>query len=257
MMGSGPSRLMTAVDRRGDLLRVLGEESLQKHELEEALDVSRSTIDRAIRELEELGLVRRRDDGYDRTLCGRIAMEEYTRFHRSISGLCEATELLESVDDDAPVDGALVAGARVVEATRASPHRPLEELYEVVDRAESVRGFAPAIHPQQVDMYRRRIVDEEMRGDLVVTEDAVQQLVSRYDDALEAGLDSDAAQFWRTDDDLSYSLTLATTPDGSHVGVLVYDDSGIAGAIINDTPAAVEWAERRFEEGRADASPLR
>lgn len=256
MTGGATSEFVGLLDRRGELLAAIGEEPTEKHELEERLDVSRSTIDRGVRELEDGSLLERSGGGFVRTLPGRIALDEYERFAERVEGLGEATDLLAVVDAEADLGVALLAGARVVESTRASPGRPLDALYEVVEAAERVRGFGPAIHSRQVDVYSRRILEEGMSAEFVLTDEAVEQLLANYGDVLERALDSDRVDLFRTDAEMHYSVTLAETPDGDRVGVLVYDDAGITGCILNDREAAVDWAERRFEAVRGDAEAL-
>lgn len=256
MTGVDPAGFLSTMEHRENLLRVLGDEPLEKPALEEHLDVSRSTVDRGIRELEECDLITRTDDGYRRTLPGRIALEEYDRFRRRIEGLCDGTPLVRPLDQSVALDGALLGGARVVESTRCAPDRPTEALYEVVDRAHAVRGFGPAIHPRQVDTYRRRVFEEGMEAELVLTERALDRLVADYDETFEAALESDRVGFWRTDRDMPYSVTLAETDDGVHVGVLVYGGGTIQGCILNDEQPAVEWGRRRFEQIRQAAEPV-
>jgi predicted transcriptional regulator len=251
-----PSEFLATMERREDLLRELADEPLEKPALEECLDVSRSTVDRGIRELEECALVTRTDDGYCRTLPGRIALEEYDRFRGRIEGLCDGTPLVRSLDESVAIDGALLGGARVVESDRASPKRPTEALFEVVDRADAVMGFSPSVHSRQIDTYRRRVFQEGMEAELVLTDRAIDRLVADYDDTFEAALESDRMQFWRVECDLPYSVTLAESGDGTTVGVLVYSEGTIQGCILNDDPAAVDWARQRFQQVQQAAEPV-
>lgn len=247
MAGGDPSEFITAIERRGELLRELADGPTGKHELDRRLGVSRSTIDRGVRELEEIGLVERADGGYRQTLPGRLTLSEYDRFQDRVAGLCDGTDLLAAVEPDADMEPAMLSGAQIVEATRSSPQRPVEMLYEVVERATSVRGFAPAIHPQQVETYRGRIVDDGMAAEIVVTDAALERLVTDYAEAFEEALACDHVTFWESDAEMPYSVTLAETSDGTYAGLLVYSEHGILGCALNDSPAAIEWAEARFE----------
>ena len=80
---------MTARDRvldtielllqRNDVFEQLSTQPTPKRDLAEGLDVSRSTIDRALREIESAGLAERCNDGVTLTLCGRLVVEEFER----------------------------------------------------------------------------------------------------------------------------------------------------------------------------------
>lgn len=249
------SELLGVVDRRADLLRALGRTPTPKNELEDDLDVSRSTIDRGIRELEERALVERDNGGYRRTLSGRLALREYERFHERIRGLRESGNLLAAVDANADFDAAMLAGATVVEQARTTPHRPIEELYGIVKSATEVRAFAPVVHSQQIDTYRTKISDG-MEAELVLTGEVIERLLAEHAEAFEDTVDSERVGLWEAADDLPYSLALAETPDGPRAVVMVYDDRGVLGCIHNDDPAAVEWARERYERERRRATRI-
>lgn len=256
-MGAAQSGdLLDVVTRRSELLRTVGSEPTRKRDLESALGVSRSTIDRGIRELADRRLVERTDGGYRRTLAGDVALRNYDRFRRRTEGLHRGTALLGALPPDADLDPAFTAGVAVVESDRTSPHRPIETLYDYVKAATRVRGISTAIHPQQIETYRRAVNERGMRADIVLTDDALDRLVSEYADALEGGLDHDRVAFHRTDAEVPYSLTVADLDDGPVAAVLVFGSGGTEGVLINDAPAAVEWAERRFETARERAEPL-
>jgi predicted transcriptional regulator len=256
MTGVDPAEIIATVNRRCDVLRALEDGPLEKPTLETRLAVSRSTIDRGIRELEETGLVTRDDEGYRRSLPGRIALEEFERFRSRLEGLGESAPLLGELDATAALDGALLDGARVVGSTRTSPGRPVEALYDVVDRADRVRAVGLAVHPRQVHVYSRRVAEEGMQAALVLTEDAIERLVADYRESFDVALDNDLVQFWRVDEALPYSLTLADSGEETHVGVLVYAGESIQGCILNDGDRAVAWGEERFETLRERAEPV-
>jgi predicted transcriptional regulator len=251
-----PGAFLEVMNRRSELLRVLGDGAMTKPKLESELDVSRSTVDRAIRELEDKQLVERTDAGYRRTLSGRLALRDYEGFTRRISGLCEGSDLLAGLPPSVEVDTVFLEDADVVEADKASPHRPIEELYGYVEAASEVRGFAPAIHPQQVETYRRQVLESGMGVEVIVSDDAVERLLSEYEGAFEAALATDRASFYRSTSEFPYSLTIATLEDRPVAGLMIYGRSGIRGCIINDAEPAVEWAERRFRAERKQASQL-
>lgn len=256
-MSSGdPAPLTTLVQRRDDVLGSLGTDPVAKQDLDRRLDVSRSTIDRAIEELLAADLVEETDGGYRQTLAGRLALAEHERLRRGVGGVVEAADLLGALEDDADLAPELLAGARVVEATAEAPERPLEAVYDLVDRASFVRGFGVAIHDRQVDTYHRRFVEEGLGGEVVLTASAIEQLLGRYPDGFQDALAADRVAFWETDEAFPYSLTLAETPDGPHVGVMVYAEDGIPGSVVNDTEAAVGWARERFESVRERARPV-
>lgn len=257
MVKSDPEEVMAVVARRGDVLRTLGGEGVSKRDLVAELDVSRSTVDRAVRELEGIGLAERTPDGCRRTLAGELALREYGRFVDRIDGVMGSRELLAELPPGTPLDAAMLDGGDVVRPERHSPNLPVDRLNDLVSRADRVRAFAPAVFPQQVETYRRGIVEGGMEVRIAVSRDAVERLVSRYRDELADALDTDRLRVRVAAADLPYSLTVADTPTGTEVGQLVYGDDGtVKGFVGNDGPDAVEWAEREVRRRWERATPL-
>jgi len=98
-----PDGVVAALEKRARLLRMLADGPMDKPALRDALEVSRSTVYKALRELEELGLVHRVDDGYALTQFGRLARRKHDEFRATVGdytcrfltrpGLFSATEL--------------------------------------------------------------------------------------------------------------------------------------------------------------------
>jgi hypothetical protein len=62
--------------------------------------------------------------------------------------------------------------------------------------------------------------------------------------------ESDHVDHYRADVPVSYGLWVA---DDDNAGVVIYSDGGIAGIIVNDSPAAIAWARDLYEQTRQNA----
>lgn len=89
------------------------DEPLYKRDLVAAVDRSRSTVDRAVRELEDAGLVARVDGGYVATVAGRLAAEEYRAATDSLAAVEGAMAALAPLPHDVSVSSALLSGATI------------------------------------------------------------------------------------------------------------------------------------------------
>lgn len=242
--------------RRAELLRSLRDGSPTKRELAAAQSVSRSTVDRAVRDLEAAGLVER-EDGVSLTLQGRLAFDVYEQLTETLDALDDASGVLDPLPPDATLDGALLRGASVARPDPVAPQRPYLAYQSALEGATAVRGFAPAVLDENVPRFRERIVEDEVPVDLTVAPAALDELVSTHSDAVETCLDTGRLTLRRADETLDYGLVLAERPDATVVCALVYDDRGLAGVLRNDERRAVRWAEDVYERLRADAEPLR
>jgi predicted transcriptional regulator len=247
---------MAVVARRGDVLRALADDGGRKCELDDELDVSRSTIDRAIRELEALGLVEREGDGYYRTLSGSLALDEYSRFRSRMNGVLGAREVLSPLPSDADIDAAVLDDAEVVLADRHSPLRPARHQVEIVEGASHIRAAASAVLPQHVDAYYDGIVERGMHAEIVLSAPVMERVVADHDEKFHDTLTNGRVDLRQLDRDLPYSLMVASTPEGPVMGMLVYVQEGIKGFVGNDSPEAVSWARSRLDDFWSDASPI-
>lgn len=107
------TRAIELVRRREEALARLREEPKQKPQLVEELDVSRSTVDRAISELTRVGLVCRVPGGYRTTTLGASLLEAYRGFRRTATTATGVEPLRETPATLTPPPAALAAMEQV------------------------------------------------------------------------------------------------------------------------------------------------
>ncbi len=256
MAGPDVSELIDLLVRRGPLLRRISAESGDKATLAETGDVSRSTVDRGIRELERDGLVERTDGGYRPTVAGRLALRLYGSFVDGAEGVVESLPALEDLPSDAPLDPAVLRGADVAVASHPDPERPTRVQRDLLDRATHQRSLAPTVLPQHVDVYYDEIASGDLSGEFVVTPSALERLVRNHADRLGAAVEGDAVTIRETESLPPYGLSVTETGSGPVVGLLVFSDAGVSGFLTTDDPAAVAWARSLFERHWEDARPI-
>lgn len=244
-----------ALARRADLLRAVRERPRPKPALADELSVSRSTVDRAVRDLEAEGFVER-SDGVTLTLQGRLALDSYETFAAQLQDLTAAETALQSLPDDARVDRALFRGATVVEASPVAPQRATEAYRSLVADATQVRGYASALLDGNVETFRDRIVEHGVDVELVLDPAVLEALVGNHGSAVADARDTGRLTMLEAANELSYSLMLVDTAEETHATALFYDDTGHTGLVRNDTPEAIAWAEGVYEDLRATADPL-
>jgi len=241
--------------RRVTLLRFLREEPRLKRDLADELSVSRSTVDRAVRNLEAHDFVAR-GESVSLTLEGRLALEAFERFTETVESLDDAAPVFEPLSADTRIDTALVQSANVVRSDSVSPQRPFVSYQELLEEATAVQGFSPAVLEENVRLFHDRIVEDGVSVDLTVAPDVLDELVSTHSDPVEAALDTGRLTLRRADPTVEYALMLVEQPERTVVCALVYGDRGLAGALHNDDPEAVRWARRVLDGVQADAETV-
>lgn len=126
--------LIQVLVKRSNVLDALTDSSASKGELTSELDLSRSTINRAIDELEEFGLVEDSGAGYQITPTGRIVLTKYTDITSDFGNVHRCSDLLNVLPVTADIDSRLLKNADVVRSTTDDPNTPLNHLSQYFKR---------------------------------------------------------------------------------------------------------------------------
>jgi predicted transcriptional regulator len=249
--------LAELVLRRGDVLELLEGSRLDKPALVEQLSVSRSTIDRAIRELETHSLVRREQGGYTVTLAGRLAYEAVERFSEEIEDVARTAELLVELplDIDFPVE--LLDGAEVHTPALPATYEPIE----IIDRLfeESERAFAALetlTSPRTPEMAAKRILEGSLEYEVIYQADLAAFLRENRNE--------ERRQMAATGQYTAYELealplSFARFERDGDTRVVIHafgDDGKLLGVLVNDSETAVAWAESMYEQLRDRATEI-
>lgn len=241
--------------RRAPVLQVLQEEgAADRRELEQHLNVSKSTVHRFTRSLREYGLIERADGKFVLTSLGEVSIAEVTAFGTSIETLWELAPVLEIASANGiDFDVTAFTDATVTIAEPGNPYRPVNRFMSVIRETNTLRGLDPAsINPLHLDEIYDRIVTG-MHTDVVFRPAVVEELLTSNPDRARTAFESGNLTI-RTHDDLPFGLTLA---DG-RIGVGIYgDETGLLRLYVDtDAPAAREWAESVYTDYRDTATEL-
>ncbi|MBX0285803.1 helix-turn-helix transcriptional regulator [Haloarcula salinisoli] len=242
------------VAKRQDVLAVL-ETGMRKPELVDQLSLSRSTVDRAIDELQQASLVERDGSHYVTTYAGRESLAAYEGYLDRLDALAEAQPVLSALPPDLDIDPAVLEGAQVVESTPEAPEAPMEANMEYVTGATRFQGTGPTVLPRHFELMRD-LVEQGTETELVLTESVLGALTDTYADDFEALSVTEELSLYVTDEAMSFAVWTAESPDRTGSGIVVYDDTGVAGVINNDTQAMNEWAQSVYERYKADAEQV-
>lgn len=248
--------LLPVIARREQLLSALHGSPTGKAALVAELDVSRSTVDRAVRRLEYDGAIERRDGGYGLTLVGRLAFEEYRTFAERTEVVFDAQPALDALPADADIDPSALVGATTTVADRTTPYRPADRHLELIAAADHIDLLSTAVGPRYVEAVSDAVIDDGTRVRVGVTPGVAEWLVTEHRDAVAAALATGRIEIRELADPPSFSL-VTFDPDGEAIlGLLVYADGGPRAYVENDTPEAVAYGRDRFERHWSTADPM-
>jgi predicted transcriptional regulator len=238
--------LLETLHRRGRFLTLLVEDARTKRDLVDKVDVSRSTVDRAIRDLEAAGLVERTGDGYAATVAGRIVTADRDRYRRTVDGVADARSLLALLPRDADVPGSMIRDATAVHAAAPTPAAPLEELQERIAGSDRYRAVA-AIDPRTgfAALYEEQVLENGLDLEFVFTEELA-AYVREHRGGLWRALDEHGVDVYAVAD-VPHGLGIVEDGDDASAVLPVYDaQMQLAGIVFNDVPAAVDWARDTY-----------
>lgn len=255
MVRSRPSKILETVKKREAFLRCLSDEIDDKRDIEDELDISRSTVNRAFCELEESGLLRTDHGGYDLTLHGKLAYQQYQNLASAFNHLFEAMELSMHLPADTQIDTRLLKGGDVTLSDRQTPQKPFEQIKEVVRSASCVKGYLPVVLPSYVDFFHEQIVDRDIMVELVLEETLIPVLTVTYAEKFTPAATSENCILWQTAEELPFGLFIVNDEE---VWLCVYRaGGGLRGTLANNTDAALDWALDVFDHYRSSGQRIR
>ncbi|WP_142860271.1 helix-turn-helix transcriptional regulator [Salinigranum halophilum] len=256
MRGDGsPSDVRQLLSQRADILSTLLRSERTKGELTDTLDVSRSTIDRGVRQLESTGLVRRSGGTVTATLAGRLAYDSYRQYCEETAHVVEFGDLLAELPPSAEVSHEMLDGATAYRSEPPATGRPANEITALIAQGTRMRACASAINDSAAaDQFYRMITERGGQGSVVYTSSLAEHLREEYFQPHHEMAATGRFRAFETDS-LPHELYIIDSDAGTTAGVLIYNDSKtIRGTILNDTDAAVEWARETFEDQVAAAT---
>ncbi|WP_254545369.1 helix-turn-helix transcriptional regulator [Halomarina pelagica] len=245
-----PGEAIDTVARRFDFLTTLTDGPKHRPVLQHELDVSRSTAYKGIRELEELRLVERTDQGYRLSLLGKLLLAQYDQFRANVETVCAKGPLLAELSADCGVTVEVLRDAEVVYAEKHAPHHPFHVLETMVEEATALRGMTPVVRHGYVELFYEQFVADTLETDLILGRPVVQWLAEYQCEPFVAALETGNLVVREIEEWVPFGLILSDEPT-TQVGAFVHDDrGGLRGAVVNDTDDALAWGERIWERYR-------
>lgn len=247
---------LAVLGRRLDLLRRLRESPAPKRDLIDDLDQSRSTVDRAVSELEGVDLVERAEGGIALTTGGRVMLEWFETFQEGFDDVVDAQQVLAPLPGDADIGPPAVVGGDALLADAPTSYRPTERLHDALADAERYRAALPSLDdPRHVRLLYEHVVTRDRPAEVVVPPGLLQTFREEFPRRSSVLADSDGFDLL-VGEVPPFALALVDSEGRTmpSVYVLVFTESGaVHGGLVNRSPSAVRWGEDRYAAVRDDA----
>jgi predicted transcriptional regulator len=252
--GGGSSALRETLARRERVLDTLATGPMAQRDLRDALDTSRSTAYKSLRELEDSGLVRQDEDGrYRLTQYGSLVHRRHSEYVARLGRIEAARPVVEALPEDLLVPLAFAERGHAVVASPHAPERPLERLDEESNRSHGYRVLSPIAVPRFLPDIHERVERDDLAAELLVGSGAVDYLreYGRLDEAIR----TEGFSLLRTDEPLEFGVFVCD--DRELAALFAYGpQGGVVGMLLGDAPDAYRWADRTYRRYRESAVPV-
>lgn len=246
--------VISLLDRRRDVLEYLSGSSRTQAEIAEDLDVSRSTVTRAIQALGSADLVERVDGRYRATGLGTGLLDIHRDYEANVRALTENSEIYAYLPPDAPFEPDVLAKGTYYSVESGAAFQIRERVNDQFRQAEAILGLGRTRSEKASrSVYRQKVLEEER---------PVENVLSRrlFDHIRELPWSTEFFTAPNADfyvrDWVPYGLFVLDTPDERRLLVILYDeDEAMKGVICTTEETAIAWAEGIYRDFREEATP--
>lgn len=250
-----PTDRREVVSRRAELIELLDETGpLEPRDIVDQLNSSRSTVNRALGELTDAGIVVRHNGEYTVTTTGSLAVSEFRRHQQANHAIFRSKELVDSVSDPDSIPTEFLINGHISLADDTEPFVLIKKIATRVRRAGSVRAYFPMLFsPHLLRTWHQTVTNEEVDSVAILDDELSAVLQNQYPHLL-TEIDKHGTVSVLIDHGLPYGLILSEHDNQTTVSVIVYEDNyGVRGILYNDSDAAVARAREQLNEFELDA----
>ena len=249
-----PRDLLIEVVRRAPMIAALREEPLDRRDLEQRLEISKSTAHRNTSSLAERGLVERTDGKYELTEFGEAVAEIVATFEADMRTTVRLAPLFDAVAEIQPrCPFNAFSNATVTTADRGDPFGPLARFVSLVKESDTLQMVdSYAVAPTYIDDIHGRVLDG-LETKVIERPDVAEDIMENYPRKC-VELCASEILTMRLQDELPFGLAIFDY----RIGVGVRDRATDAPRAFVDTddPEARAWAETIFDSYWREATRL-
>ncbi|QCW04877.1 winged helix-turn-helix domain-containing protein [Natrinema pallidum] len=226
------------------ILEVLSEAPHAQSELEERIDVHRTTLRRNLRELQERDWITKRSGKvYELTPGGELVLSSFADLLRDIESAAKLGSFRSKIPRGFPIDADVLSAGEIVVNGFDVPFAAVNEFTSFIERADRLQLCVPAINPKYTSVLAQResATDIEIVGPTKCFETVIETEPTEFD-ALQR---SETVQMIEINEYPSYGICI-----GEHRCMIVAynDESGIHGVLRIDNLSSDigRWMKERY-----------
>lgn len=242
----------SVVLQRWEVMDCLRETSKDKRTLVEDLDCSRSTVNRAIRELESIGVIKYTDGEYGVTPLGESIASRFEEMMETVELWTQLEPFLQWMpEEEFDLELQHLEDAELLVPEPGNPWSMVNRHVSILSQANDIHCILPLTGLHAHEAVHEQVLQNDTRAELVVTSDVANTFQS---DPAYAGLTEEMAatgryHVFQYDDHIPYFIGLLD--DTVQIGV---DEQGEPRALVEtDNTEVRNWAATTFEDYKQQA----
>lgn len=237
------------------LLRALRTEPRRPAALTDAVDATRTTVQRILAGFRERNWVIKADGAYHVTSSGQRVHDAYEQLLSEVVCADRYGSFVAEIERIAPEfpAAALDSGTLTVADDR-DPLAAVDRVVELLRDADGdeIRTASPIV-TQQYNAAAAAALDAGSRIELLIDEGVLSASLADFEPETARALEDDAATVYVTDEPIQYGLFRRE----GLASVVAHDDRNSPVCVLESTDSTViEWADERYAELKADAVPI-
>lgn len=247
--------IYSLVLKRWGLIENLREGAKDKRTVVESVNCSRSTVNRAIRELESMGVVEYTDGKYAITSLGESIAGGFENMAESVETRLELEPFLQWVpEEEFDIDLRHLQDAELWVPEPGDPWAMVNRHVRVLEQTDDMRCVLPLVGLHGHETAHDQIVDNGARAEMISTPDVTHTLQANpaYAELTEEMAATGRFDLFQYEGPIPYFVGLLD--DLVQVGA---DEDGEPRALLEtDNPIARNWAENKVKEYKRRAEPV-
>ncbi|WP_449272333.1 helix-turn-helix transcriptional regulator [Halorhabdus salina] len=246
--------LDNVLSKRSHHLQALIEQPRPKSELEDIVECSRSTLNRSLRELADVGLGKYEDGIWKPTLLGRYSYQARADYRERLRNLSEAASLLQDQSYECSLSSQFLEGAEVHTAESSVPDAVLQTLFDFEDSSKKVCVATPTLTTGFARQIHHHVVDGAIESlEIVFTEKQLEKIRASFPEFIPNLLGHTGVDLFRSSIPFSYGIWLV---DSIKAAVVIFTEQGVRGVLVNEKEKSVEWATTQYEQVKHGAEGI-
>jgi predicted transcriptional regulator len=237
------------------ILRALREEPRRPAELTDAVDATRTTVQRILAGFRERDWVVKRDADYRVTPTGERVHDAYETLLTEVERgerYGRFAETVERVGVDFPPEG--IPDSDLTVASDQNPLAVVDRLTDLLHESHGadIRAVSPVVL-QQFNSAAAAALDDGASVELIIDRDVADASVAEFEPATDRALDDDDATVYVSAEPVEYGLFRC----GDVACVTAYDERNNPRCVLESTDrTVVDWVDDAFASLRDEATPL-